>query len=322
MDEIIAVDVGGTNARFARTTFDSDGTPICGTVRKYKVAEHEGLASCWQAFAREENAPLPPRASIGLATAIQPDIIDLTNSDWVIYPQKLAEELGVDRLELVNDFEAVGHAITRLPRSNMELLFGPDRPFPDNGAVTVLGPGTGLGVCMIAYNNGTPHIIATEGGHIDFAPLDETEVQLRAHFLRTRTRMSTERIVSGPGLNTIYQGLVAIAGADAPPLSDADLWDAALNARTPLAHEALERLCLAYGAVAGDLALAHGPSAVVLAGGLTQRMKSHLLTSGFHDRFTTKGRFSNLMEQTPVRLAMHDEIGLFGAAAAYAAKHL
>jgi len=322
MDEIIAVDVGGTNARFARTSFDTDGTPILGQVRKYKVAEHQGLESCWAAFAQDEASPLPSHAAIGLATAIQPDIIELTNSDWVIYPKSLAGALGVDSLTLVNDFEAVGHAITRLPKSNMELLFGPDTPFPDNGAVTVLGPGTGLGVCMIVYSDGTPHIVATEGGHIDFAPLDEIEVQLREHFLRTHKRMSTERVVSGPGLNTIYRGLLAIAGADAPPLSDADLWDAALNARTLLAREALERLCLAYGAVAGDLALAHGPSAVVLAGGLTQRMKSHLLASGFHDRFTTKGRFSNLIEQTPVRLAIHEEIGLFGAAAAYAAKHL
>lgn len=322
MDEIIAVDIGGTNARFSRTTFDSDGTPILGSVRKYKVAEHEGLESCWAAFARDEGASLPPRAAIGIATAIQPDIIELTNSDWVIHPKSLAGALGVDSVALVNDFEAVGHAITRLPASNLELLFGPDTPFPRDGAVTVLGPGTGLGVCMIAYNNGTPHIIATEGGHLDFAPLDDTEAQLRAHFLRTHKRISTERVVSGPGLNTIYRGLVAIAGADAPALNDADLWDAALNARTPLAAQALDRLCLAYGAVAGDLALAHGPSAVVLAGGLTQRMKSHLLASGFHERFTTKGRFSNLMEQTPVRLAMHDEIGLFGAAAAYAAKHL
>src|SRR3546814_510772 len=94
-------------------------------------------------------------------------------------------------------------------------------------------------------------------------------------------------------------------------------WSSDVCSSDLLARTALDRLCLSYGAVAGDLALAHGPHAVVLAGGLTQRMRDHLPDSGFHSRFTAKGRFESLMGTIPVRLAVHEEIGLFGAAAAF-----
>src|SRR3546814_8145095 len=95
-------------------------------------------------------------------------------------------------LRLINDFEAVPHAISKLPAENPQLLFGEDRPFPENGAVTILGPGTGLGVAMIAYEDGVPHVVATEGGHMDFSPLDNVETRLldylRQKFVRVSVR--------------------------------------------------------------------------------------------------------------------------------------
>lgn len=325
MKEIVAIDVGGTNARFARATIGSDGIPSLGTVRKYKVADHVSLADTWAAFARDEAADgggeLPRAACIAFATAIGGDVIKLTNSSWVIRPATLAGELGLEHVRLINDFEAVAHAVSRLPKDNLELLFGDDLPFPRNGAVTILGPGTGLGVAMIVYDAGVPHVVATEGGHVDFAPLDQVETRLLDYLRQKFIRVSTERIVSGPGLNNIYQGLAIQNHEKIELLSDADLWAAALDGTVALARTALERLCLSYGSVAGDLALAHGPHAVVLAGGLTQRMKDRLLASGFHARFTAKGRFQNLMASIPIRLAVHDEIGLFGAAAAFREKN-
>lgn len=324
MKDIIAVDVGGTNARFSRAAIDGNGVPTLGTVRKYKVADHVSLTDTWAAFARDETAdgagPLPKSACIAFATAIGGDVIKLTNSSWVVRPATLAADLGLEHLRLINDFEAVGHAVSKLPSENLELLFGDDKPFPDNGAVTILGPGTGLGVGMIAYDEGVPHVVATEGGHLDFAPLDSVETRLLDWLRGKFRRVSTERIVSGPGLNNIYQGLAVQNQEKIALMSDADLWAAALDGSVPLARAALERLCLSYGSVAGDLALAQGPHAVVLAGGLTQRMRDYLLTSGFHTRFTAKGRFESLMGSIPVRLAVHDEIGLFGAAAAFREK--
>ena len=320
MTDIIAADIGGTNARFARASLDAQGVPTLGEIRKYKVADFSSLQACWAAFAAEEGGDLPKAASIAFATAIGRDVIKLTNSNWVIRPDTLDEELGLDQMRLVNDFEAVAHAVTRLPPENLPLLFGEDRPFPADGGVTVIGPGTGLGVAMIAYDDGVPHVIATEGGHLDFAPLDTMEEKILAYLRDKFLRVSVERIVSGPGLNNIYKAMATIGHERILLMEDAELWQASLEDSDPFARAAFDRFCLCYGAVAGDLALAHGPHAVVLAGGLTQRMRDLLPPSGFHSRFTAKGRFESLMKSVPIRLALHDEIGLFGAAAAFREK--
>lgn len=317
MTDIIAADIGGTNARFARATLDGQGVPTLGEVRKYKVADYPSLQSCWAAFVEEEGGSLPKSASIAFATAIGRDVIKLTNSNWVIRPETLDDELGLEQMRLVNDFEAVAHAVTRLPRDNLPLLFGEDRPFPDDGGVTVVGPGTGLGVAMVAYDDGQPHVIATEGGHMDFAPLDTSEEKILAYLRDKFLRVSVERVVSGPGLNNIYKAMATIGHERVMLMEDAGLWQAALEGADAFARAAFDRFCLCYGAVVGDLALAHGPHAVVLAGGLTQRMRKLLPDSGFHTRFTAKGRFESLMKSVPIRLAVHEEIGLFGAAAAF-----
>lgn len=320
MREIIAVDVGGTHVRFCRASLDASNTPQLGPVHKYKVADFPSLPDCWRRFAADDGMPLPTAASIAFAAPVRGERIKLTNSNWLIVPATLAQELNVDNLTLVNDFEAVGHAISRLPMQQMELWFGPDIPLPAHGAVTVIGPGTGLGVALIAFAQSGPIVIATEGGHMDFAPLDAIETRLLEQLRAEHGRVSVERLVSGPGLNAIYRGLGLIARANIEMLDDAALWAAALEGSNALARQALDRLCMCYGSIAGDLALAHGPSAVVLAGGLTARMKDLLLASNFHARFIAKGRYENLMRGIPIRFAAHDDIGLFGAAAAFGAR--
>ena len=109
MVEIIAVDVGGTNARFTRASIGPGGVPTLGIIRKYKVADYPSLEACWAHFARDEaaagSAPLPRAASIAFATAIGRDVIKLTNSNWVVRPSRLGEELDLDHVRLVNDFE-------------------------------------------------------------------------------------------------------------------------------------------------------------------------------------------------------------------------
>ncbi|MBH2000511.1 MAG: glucokinase, partial [Sphingomonadaceae bacterium] len=144
MTDIIAADIGGTNARFARASLDDQGVPTLGTVRKYKVADYPSLQACWQAFKDDEatsGGALPDNVSIAFATAIGREVIKLTNSSWVIRADTLAQDLGVRTVRLVNDFEAVAHAVSRLPVENLPLLFGEDRPFPTDGGVTILGPG-------------------------------------------------------------------------------------------------------------------------------------------------------------------------------------
>ena len=130
-----------------------------------------------------------------------------------------------------------------------------------------------------------------------------------------------ERVVSGPGLAAIHELLARAEGCLVDRRDDKALWAAALNGGDRLAAAALDRFCLTLGSVAGDLALAHGPGAVVIAGGLGQRLAGHLPRSGFADRFVAKGRLATLMSHVPVRIVTHPQPGLYGAAAAFAREH-
>ncbi len=133
--------------------------------------------------------------------------------------------------------------------------------------------------------------------------------------------MSIERIACGSGLVNIYQALAHIEGKAVASIEDKALWTAALEGSDPLAAAALDRFFLALGAATGDLALAHGANAVVLAGGLGYRLKDRFAESGFSDRFIAKGRFERRMEAIPVKLITHPQPGLYGAAAAFAEAH-
>jgi glucokinase len=133
--------------------------------------------------------------------------------------------------------------------------------------------------------------------------------------------VSAERLIAGRGLWNIYDALAAIEGRDTMFHDEKELWTAALENRDSLANAALDRFCLTLGAVAGDMALAQGASAVVIAGGLGLRLIEHLPRSGFRDRFIAKGRFERRMDDMPVKLITYPEPGLYGAAAAFAKEH-
>jgi glucokinase len=192
---------------------------------------------------------------------------------------------------------------------------------PDSGVISIVGPGTGLGVAHVLRRDGRAFVTETEGGHLDFAPLDSIEDALLARLRARYRRVSVERIVAGPGLAAIIEALAAIEGRPVPAGDDKTLWAAALDGTDSLAAAALDRFCLSLGAVAGDIALAQGASAVVIAGGLGLRLADHLPRSGFAQRFTAKGRFEVMMAEIPVKLITHPQPGLFGAAAAFAEEH-
>jgi glucokinase len=239
----------------------------------------------------------------------------------VIRPALIHERLGVDRYTIVNDFGAVAYAVATLPDESFRHLCGPDRPLSPEGVISIIGPGTGLGVAALLRKPDHYEVIESEGGHVDFAPLDALEdkilVQLRRHF----RRVSVERIASGQGLWNLYEALGAIEGRDLTFHNDKELWPAALGATDSLAVAALDRLCLTLGAVAGDMALAQGANGVVIAGGVGLRLADYLPRSGFRDRFIAKGRFERRMDEMPVKLITHPQPGLYGAAAAFAKEH-
>jgi glucokinase len=283
-----------------------------------KTAEHASLQTAWEDFGRQVGAPLPRAAAIAIACPVRGDVLKLTNNPWIIRPALVNEKLGVDRHVLINDFEAVGHAVAQAGDEHFIHLSGPDTALPESGTISIVGPGTGLGVAHIWRDGDSYHVQATEGGHIDFAPLDAIEDALLKALRQRYRRVSVERIVSGPGLPDIYATLAAIEGRAVHGMDDKTLWTLALDGKDSLATAAVDRFCMALGSVAGDIALAQGGGAVVIAGGLGLRIKDILVQSGFADRFRAKGRFEALMASLPVKLITHPQPGLFGAAAAFA----
>ena len=321
MREIVAVDIGGTHARFAIAQIAGGRVASLGEVVTMKTAEHASLQTAWEAFGEKIGNPLPDAAGIAVAGPIQGAVLKLTNNPWVIRPAWIPKKLGATRYALVNDFGAVAHAVAQLGDQHFRHLCGPEQPLPDDGVISIVGPGTGLGVAQLLRRDGRYHVIETEGGHIDFAPVDSIEDRILAQLRKQFRRVSVERVASGMGLANLYEALAAIEGRAVPHHEQNALWAAAMKGDDSLAAAALDRFCLSLGTVAGDIALAQGADAVVIAGGLGLRIADHLPRSGFQGRFIAKGRFERRMDEMPVKLITHPQPGLFGAAAAFAAQY-
>ena len=323
MTAIVAVDIGGTHARFALAEVDAGKVIKLGEAVTLKTAEHASFQTAWQEFHRMNGAPLPPATAIAIAGPVDADVIKLTNNPWIIRRSMVCEKLNVDTFVIVNDFGAVGHAVAQAGPEHFHHLTGPDQVFAPEGTLSIIGPGTGLGVAHVARTGGAYHVQATEGGHIDFAPLDAIEDAVLARLRKRYRRVSIERVVSGPGLVDLYETLAAIEGRAVQQYDDKTLWQMGMSGEDSLAAAAVDRFCLSLGSVAGDITLAQGGFAgVVIAGGLGLRIKDSLVRSGFAERFRAKGRFEGLMASIPVKLITHPQPGLFGAAAAYAQQYI
>jgi len=263
--ELVAADIGGTHARFALARIEDGRVIELGDALTLRTADHAGLAEAWETFARHLGRALPSAAALAFAYPVENDLPDLTNMPWTIDRRTLPEALGVDRDVILNDFAAVGHAAATLDDPHFVHIAGPDIPLPATGVISIVGPGTGLGVGLLLRRDGEYQVIASEGGNMDFAPHDELDDRLMAALRGRYDHVSAERLISGPALRDIY---AVIAEAEAPYSDDRALWQAALDGKDPVAAEALERLCLCLGSFAGNIALAHGANALVLAGGL------------------------------------------------------
>ncbi len=317
--ELVAVDLGGTHARFAIARLDATGDWSLTHETVLRTADHPGFEQAWAAFALACGRALPNAASIAVAAPADAEVIQLTNNAWTLDRGALRTALGLDEVTIVNDFAAVAYSIDRLGPADLVHLCGPDAPLPDRGPISVIGPGTGLGVALLVRDGLTGHVIPTEGGHTDFAPVDPIDDAILAHLRTRHRRVSVERVVAGPGLAAIHAVLARLEGMAVPAIEDRALWTLALAGTDALARATLDRFCMALGSAAGDVALAHGARAVVVAGGLGLRLAERLPRSGFRDRFVAKGRFESLMDRLPVKMLTHTQPGLLGAAAAFAA---
>jgi len=320
--QLVSVDIGGTHARFAIATVAQDGTITLDEPETLHTEDHASFQTAWEDYRARKGGSVPPRVSMAIAGPVNQEVIRFTNNPWIIRPAMVSQKLGVKQFTIVNDFEAVAHAVARAPDDQFLHLTGPDEPLASEGTISVLGPGTGLGVAHLWRSSSEYRVTATEGGHIDFAPLDQIEDAVLARLRKRHNRVSVERVVAGPAIVDIYQTLAAMENRKTRDEDDVTIWTRGMSDQDSLAAAAVDRFCLSLGSVAGDIALAQGGfGGVVIAGGLGYRLRDHLPSSGFAERFRAKGRFAGLMSRIPVKLITHPQPGLFGAAAAFAREH-
>lgn len=312
----LIADVGGTNARFALT---DPAAPVPDIIEPRSLinAEFASLQHAAEHYLAEVGGK-PRSAAIAVASPVHGEEIRLTNRAWSFTRGELKLALNLDHLSVINDFGAVSWAVPALQPSEYVTLHGRDDA-PLRGPITVIGPGTGLGVALLVGDEARGwDVVETEGGHVSFAPLGEEETKiarwLTAHFGRT----STERVLCGAGLSHIDAVLrgVDTARSEVKVRDPADVVKAALEGHDVAARRALARFCAVLGSVAGDAALIHGARTVMIAGGMVPRFIPFLRSSAFRERFLAKGRFASYLESVTIRVITHPNPGLLGAAVA------
>jgi glucokinase len=312
--QVTVADIGGTHARFAIATIENGSVASLGEPAVLNTDDYSGLEDAWAEVARRL-APLPRAASVAIAGPVLGNRAPMTNGRWVLDLAAIRKSLELDALTVLNDFGAMAHAVARAPADQLVHICGPDVPLPDHGTVSVIGPGTGLGISHLHRFPGGYHVQVTEGGHVGFAPQDELDDRILAKLRAAHGRVVTERVHSGPGILPIYAALGGSA------LSEREIWQRGIGREDDLAAQSVDRFCASLGTVAGDYALAHGASAVVLAGGIGLRLRELLPRSQFGERFRAKPRYEEMMAAIPVKLIIHPQPGLYGAAAAFAQEH-
>ncbi len=307
-------DIGGTNARFALA---DPATPAFTDVRTLKCDDYESADTAIKHYLASVGAESPRVICLAAAGPIIDKRVRFTNNQWEIAADELAAEFSIAGVRLLNDFEAIAYSLPFLNADDC-LPIGLPEPAPldaDHYMVGVIGPGTGLGAVGLRKYGDALFPIPGEAGHGGFAP--ETQVQidiLRA--LRERfDRVSSERLVSGPGIENIYRALMRIHGVKRAHLSPAEIFNAAIENTDPLASEAVQMFFEVFGQVAGDFALTLGAEdGIFIAGGISKRYPDLLKNSSFRSAFENKGRHRSLMERVPTQLILHEQPGLLGAA--------
>ena len=312
----LIADIGGTNARFALT---DPRLPEPGLlhVRSLANAQFASLQHAVEHYLAGIGAT-PGRAAIAVASPVTGDEIRLTNRAWSFSRAELQATLGLSQLEVINDFGAVAWAVPSLrPQDRITLYGSADAPL--RAPVSVLGPGTGLGVALLVGDEASGwRVVETEGGHVSFAPLGEEELVVSRWVSARHGRCSTERLLSGTGLSYIEAALSGVPPGinDAPLRDPALIVDAALAGHDLHARRSLARFCAILGSVAGDTALIQGARSVAIAGGIVPRFIPFLRSSAFRERFLAKGRFAAHLENVPIHVITHASPGLLGAAVA------
>jgi glucokinase len=317
---VLAGDVGGTKTALA--LFDATGRGLV-PIRDATLPSREAasLEAAVEQFLATGPRPSIDAACFGVAGPVVDGRCVATNLPWVIDERDLAASIRAPRVRLLNDLEAAAHGVLGLPDHELHTLqAGTAR----HGHLVVNAAGTGLGEAIVVQDDERRIVIASEGGHADFAPRDDLEEDL-LHFVRKEFgRVSYERILSGPGLFNVYRflrdtgwGRESAEVADRMRAGDPSVvvTEMALAGGDPICVKALDIFVSVYGAEAGNLALkAMAVGGVVVGGGIAPRILARLTAGGFVAAFRDKGRLAALMEAMPVRVALNPRAPLLGAA--------
>jgi len=322
---VLAGDVGGTKTALA--LFEATGRGLV-LVRETTVPSRQAasLEAAIQEFLGGGPRPKINAVCLGIAGPVVDGRAVATNLPWVIDERQLATSVPAPRVRLLNDLEAAAHGLLTLPDDELATL---QPGIPRRGHLAVIAAGTGLGEALVVDDGERRVVIASEGGHADFAPRDDLEDGLLRFLRKEFGRVSYERILSGPGLFNVYRFLRdTVWDREAPDVARrmragdpaAVVTEMALAGRDPLCAKALEVFVSVYGAEAGNLALkAMAVGGVLVGGGIAPRILGRLTAGGFVAAFRDKGRLSPLMKAIPVRVALNLRAPLLGAARVAAA---
>jgi glucokinase len=318
---VLAGDIGGTNARLAQVEIGVGGRLRILRDAVYDSDEYHDLSLIIVHFL-EDLADPPVRACLAVAGPVVAGHVKATNLPWELDEHALAEGTGIQSVRLINDFAAIGHGIEWLQADDVVTIKSGEAE-PD-GAIAVIGPGTGLGQGLVIKHEGRRVVLPSEGGHSSFAPTDDLDWELLRHLRRRYGHASWERVLSGPGIVNVYRFLTSRPGATerldvraAMEQEDpaAVITRYALEGADPICVEAIDRVVRALAAQAGNFALsACATGGVYIAGGIAPRILSKLRHPTFGKTFSSKGRLVAYLDRIPVHVIVDRYVGLRGAA--------
>ena len=305
----IAGDIGGTHTRLA--LFDPS---VAGpaALEVFLSREHDGLESMIRAFLAAHPAQVE-RACFGVAGPVQNGHVKTTNLAWPVDASSVAQLLGIERVGLVNDLYANAYGIADLGPDDIDTLREGDPSMGGNAAV--ISAGTGLGEAGLFWDRRRYHVFASEGGHTDFGPRDDDELELCAYLTRNHAHVSYERVCSGMGLVAIHDFLAHRAGIGVGRTDASAITRAALDGSDAVCSQALDMMVRIYGAEAGNLALKLlATGGIYVGGGIAPRILPKLKEGTFLEALDAKGRFAPLLSRIPVHVILNDRTALLGAA--------
>jgi glucokinase len=318
---ILAGDIGATRTRLA--AFETEGTRIqCVVEKTYMSQEYASLSEILPQFIRSEGIPVHS-ACFGVAGPVRSGRSKISNLSWTIDSRDLAKQLKLNSVALLNDLEANAYGIDALESKDFITLSEGSEDAEGNRAV--ISAKTGLGVAGLYWDGFRHHPFPCEGGHADFAPHTEIEIELLAYLRKKYERVSYERILSGPGIRNIYDFLRDTHKADEPawlrdqlaaaPDPPALISQLALEGKAPICDQTLSIFVSAFGAETGNCALHYMTTGGIFIGGIiAAKNVTKMKDPAFMQAFLGKGRMEALLKDMPVKIILNDDCGLIGAA--------